>query len=118
MRRVYLFLKSTILGGLLVLVPLLVLGAVTAWIAASVMKLLSPMMEWLPDRSVSGISLAAVLAASGMIACCFVAGLFAETALLRFFGDRAERIAIYVPGYALMKSAGANLVGIQSKNTP
>lgn len=118
MRRVYLFLKSTLLGGLLVLVPLLVLGVLAAWIAAAVVRVIAPMLEWLPDRSVAGVSSAVVLAVSVVIASCFLAGLFAETAILRFFGERAERIAIYVPGYALMKSAGANLVGIQSKNTP
>jgi uncharacterized membrane protein len=41
--------------------------------------------------------------------------LFAETAIIRGLGDRAERLALSVPGYALMKNVGANLVGIEGK---
>jgi hypothetical protein len=47
---------------------------------------------------------------------CFLAGLFAETAIIRRLGALAERLALSVPGYALMKNVGANLVGIEGKH--
>src|SRR5262249_44797384 len=99
MKRLYRFLKSTILGGLLILVPLIVLGAVSAWAIASAAHAASPLMQWLPDPSVAGVSLAFVIVVLGVIATCFLVGLFAQTALLRYFGDRAERFAMYIPGY-------------------
>ena len=115
MRGVYRFLKSTALGGLVFLVPVVTLGAIVAWVVDSALKVIVPLFEWLPDKSVGGLSLTALAAVLGLVVSCFLAGLFAETAIIRRLGDRAERLALFVPGYALMKTVGANLVGIESK---
>jgi len=115
MRGVYRFLKSTALGGLVFLVPVVTLGAIVAWVVDSALKVVVPLFEWLPDKSVGGLSLTALAAVLGLVVSCFLAGLFAETAIIRRLGDRAERLALFVPGYALMKTVGANLVGIESK---
>jgi uncharacterized membrane protein len=115
MRGIYRFLKATVLGGLVVLVPVVTLGAIVGWVVDNALKVVVPLFEWLPDKSVGGVSLTALAAVLGLVVTCFLAGLFAETAILRRVGDRAERVALFVPGYALMKSVGANLVGIESK---
>lgn len=115
MRQLYQFVKSTLFGGLLILVPLIVLGAVAAWAISAAVQTATPVVQWLPDKSIAGVSLLVVVIIGGLIAICFLAGLFAETALLRFFGDRAERIAMSIPGYALMKSVGADFVGVHGK---
>jgi uncharacterized membrane protein len=115
MRGVYRFLKSTALGGLVFLVPVVTLGAIVAWVVDSALKVVLPLFEWLPDKSVGGLSLTALAAVLGLVVSCFLAGLFAETAIIRRLGDRAERLALFAPGYALMKTVGANLVGIESK---
>jgi uncharacterized membrane protein len=115
MRGIYRFLKSTTIGGIVFLVPVVVLSAVVIWAVTLAYQVVVPLFEWLPDKTVGGVSLTAVATLGGLIAACFVAGLIAETAILRRLGDRAERLALFVPGYALMKSVGANLVGIQSK---
>jgi uncharacterized membrane protein len=116
MRGIYRFLKSTILGGLVVLLPVAVLVAVCGWAVDIVLKVLAPVFAWLPDKSVGGVSLTMLTAIFAVIIFCFLAGVVAETALVRRLGDRAERIAMLVPGYALMKSVGANLVGIESSH--
>lgn len=115
MRGVYRFLKSTILGGLVVLVPLIVVGAVVAWAADLAFKTAAPVFEWLPDKSVGGVSLTVLATLAAIVLGCFIAGLFAETALVQQFGGLAERLALSVPGYALLKNVGANLVGIEGK---
>ncbi|MCI0680756.1 MAG: DUF502 domain-containing protein [Gemmataceae bacterium] len=116
MRGMYRFLKATILGGLLFLVPLVVLGAIVAWTVDIALKVIAPVFEWLPDKSVGGVSLALACAVLGLVGACFVAGLVAEAAIIRRLGERAERIALFVPGYALMKNVGANLVGVEGKH--
>jgi uncharacterized membrane protein len=116
MQAIYRFLKSTIIGGLVVLVPVVVLGAIVAWVVQTAHKAIAPVLEWLPDKSIAGVSLTAVLAVIGLVVGCFVAGLFAETAIIRRVGERAERLALFVPGYALMKNVGANLIGIEGKH--
>lgn len=116
MRNIYRFLKSTVLGGLVVLVPVIVLAAIIAWAVDIAIKAVMPVFAWLPDKSVGGISLIVTLAVLGLIGLCFFAGLLAETTIIRRLTERAERLAQSVPGYALMKNVGASLVGIEGKN--
>ena len=115
MRGIYRFIKSTIIGGLVVLLPVVVLVAIVGWAVDIAVKVMAPVFKWLPDKSVGGVSLVLVATILGVILCCFLAGIVAETALMRYLGGRAERLAMLVPGYALMKSVGANLVGIEGK---
>src|ERR1700722_9132372 len=116
MRSVYRFLKSTIVGGLVVLVPVTVLGAVIAWVIPMFLKIVVPVFDWLPDKSAGGVSLAVVVALISAVGGCFVVGLIAETALVRRLGTGADKLALFVPGYALMKHVGADVVGIERKN--
>jgi uncharacterized membrane protein len=116
MRGIYRFLKSTVLGGLVVLVPVVVLGTLVVWVVQIALRILAPVFEWLPDRSIGGVSLAVLAAVLGVVLSCFLAGLFAETAIIRRLGERAERVALFVPGYALMKNVGADLVGVESRH--
>jgi uncharacterized membrane protein len=115
MRGLYRFLRSTILGGLVVLLPLIALGAILVWAGEVVLKAIVPVFKWLPDQSVGGVSLAVLVAVLALLGVCFLAGLLAETALLRAVGDRAERLALSIPGYALLKNVGTNLAGIEGK---
>lgn len=116
MTGIYKFLRSTILGGLVVLLPLIVLSAIAVWAVQTALKVILPALEWLPDKSVAGVSLTLVSAVLGLLIGCFFAGLLAETALIRAIGERAERLALSIPGYALMKNVGANLVGVEGKH--
>src|SRR5262245_54523855 len=117
MRGIYRFLRSTVLGGLFVLLPLIALGAILIWAIDLALKAISPVFEWLPDKTVGGVSLTLASAVLALVAGCFVVGLLAETALVRGLGERAERLALSIPGYALMKNVGANLVGIEGKTS-
>src|SRR5262245_47498921 len=99
MRALYQFFKSTILGGLVILVPVVVLGAIVVWVVNLAVGVIVPVFEWLPDRSVGGVSLAVLAAAGSLLALCFLAGLFAETAIIRGLGNRADRLAMSIPGY-------------------
>jgi uncharacterized membrane protein len=116
MRGIYRFVKSTIIGGLVVLLPLAVLAGIIAWAADMTIRAFKPLWEWLPDQSVGGVSLTLLAAIGGLVALSFLAGLVAETALVKRFGGVTERLALSVPGYALMKNVGANFVGIEGKN--
>src|SRR5260370_35367193 len=116
MRGVYQFLRSTLVGGVVVLVPVVVLGAVVGWAVDIALGLILPVFERVPDKSVGGASLAVLAAGGSLIGVCFVAGLIAEMAVIRSIRDRAEQLALFVPGYALMRNVGANLVGIESKH--
>jgi uncharacterized membrane protein len=116
MQGIYRFLRSTVIGGLVFVVPLVVLGAIVVWAVEAALKVIRPVLEWLPDRSIGGMSLAVVSTVIGLVVACFLAGLVAETAIFRRLGERVERLALLVPGYALMKNVGTDLVGIEGKH--
>jgi uncharacterized membrane protein len=116
MRGIYRFLTSTTIGGLGIMLPLVVLVTLVVWAGEIALHVVLPVFQWLPDKSVGGVSLAALAAVLGLVVGCFLAGLLAETAVIRYLGDRAERLALSVPGYALMKNVGASLVGIEMKH--
>jgi uncharacterized membrane protein len=116
MRGVYRFLKATLLGGVGVLLPLIALGAILIWAGNLAIGAILPMFEWLPDKSVGGVSLTVLVALLTLLATCFVTGLVAQTAIVSGLGDRAEKLALFIPGYTLMKNVGANLVGVEGKH--
>ncbi|MBX7106461.1 MAG: DUF502 domain-containing protein [Gemmataceae bacterium] len=116
MKGIFHFFKSTILGGLVVLLPLFALVGMVGWAGGIAVKAIVPVFEWLPNTSVGGVSTTLMLAVGVLIGLCFLAGLLAETAMLRGLGDRAERLALMIPGYALMKDVGTSFVGIEGKN--
>ena len=114
MQRVFEFLKSTIVGGLLVLVPLGLLAFVAVKAFEIARDAASPVLAALPVRSVGGVSLAVLLAVVALLALCFFAGLVARTTLTRRLVKGVENLVLTtVPGYALMKNVGENLVGVE-----
>ena len=70
MRGIYRFLKSTIVGGLVVLVPVAVLGGVLAWAIPIFLHVVVPVFEWLPDKSIGSVSLAVVVALISVVVGC------------------------------------------------
>jgi uncharacterized membrane protein len=116
MRATYQFLKATMIGGLVVLLPVIVILALVAWACELALSFVMPLFAWLPDKSVGGVSLTVLAAIGFLVVGCFFAGLLAETTIIQRLTSISERLAMSVPGYALMKNVGANLVGIESKN--
>jgi uncharacterized membrane protein len=116
MRSVYLFLRSTVIGGLVVLAPVVIFGALLVWVVETVQKVLAPLLRWLPEKSVAGVSLGLLIVVLGLVMVCFVAGIFAQMAVIRRVSERAERYALFLPGYALLKNVGANMIGIEGKH--
>lgn len=118
MQGIYQFLKSTVLGGLIGLVPVVVLGYIIIEAVNIARKVLAPVMDWLPVKSVAGVSLGLLLAIVVLILACFLAGLLAETTIVRAVIGRVERFVLSnIPGYALMKNVGEQLVGVQSTSS-
>jgi uncharacterized membrane protein len=116
MTGIYRFLKSTVIGGLLVLVPVVVLGAFLVWVVQTALKAIAPALDWLPEKSVAGVSLTLLIAVGGLVAGCFLAGLVAQTAIIQQLSGLADRFALFLPGYALMKHVGANIIGVEAKH--
>lgn len=116
MGKFYQFLKSTFIGGLLVLVPLGLLAFIVLKSIEVAHAAIEPVFTMLPFKSVGGVSLAVLAAVLVLLLACFLAGLLAQVALTRRLMDSIEQLILArIPGYALMKSVGENLVGMEGK---
>lgn len=112
-RRLLEFVRATIVGGLLVLVPIVVLAAFVGYAIEVAWAALAPVFARLPFQSATSAGLAAVTGVAVVILLCFLAGLVAETALIRWAVRSIEsRILAFLPGYSLMKGVGTSFVGV------
>jgi len=116
LRRVINFVKSTVVGGIFVLVPLVLLCVVLGQAATFAYEIIHPLIDWLPVRTVSTVSLAFGIAVLLVVLICFLAGLLARTAISQWFVGSLEQVILtFVPGYGLMKSMGQGWVGIRGE---
>ena len=108
------FLKTTIFGGLLFLLPIVVVSIILGYAMQLAGKVAQPIAELLPD-AVVGIGGVAVLAALVLVLFSFLAGLVASTAagerIMRRFEDS---ILGNLPQYQLMKSMAEGLAKVES----
>jgi uncharacterized membrane protein len=100
-----LFLKTTILGGVLVLLPLLIIVAAVQKAFGIAVSILEPIENLLPGLTVLGVRLPYVMAALIIVLICFLAGLLARTELgTRFRRNLERRVLDRIPGYAMFRS--------------
>lgn len=107
MQRMLGFLKTTVIGGLLVIVPVVAVLLFVAKLVGSALAIIEPIASRLPGGPVVR-DLASVFL---IVAVCFVAGLVARTtigaALRRSIGVWLEK----VPGFALVRSLVRRVAG-------
>jgi len=115
MKNFLLFLKTTVIGGIVFLVPLVILGVIVGQAFAVARGILVPLMERLPAKSVGGIALISLLAVAILVLFCFLMGLVARTALARRGVGWLERTCLTpIPGYQFMKNMRQNMLGVKS----
>lgn len=111
------FVKTTIIGGLLFLVPALILVLVIKSAFELIAKVLVPIERFLPLRSLGGVAVAHLLAILIILAICFAAGLAARTRLGRTLSDALEKaIARKIPGFGLIKGMTGEVSNIPSQS--
>ena len=109
------FVKATVIGGAFVVAPLALLAYIIGQTVMVAHKALEPVMEWLPVKSVSGVSLALLAVIAGLIVVCFFAGLLARTALAKWLVGMIESAVLAnLPGYSLVKSMGEGIAGVDN----
>lgn len=109
------FLKTTIIGGLVFLLPaalvLLVLGKALS--AARAMA--APLSEKLPRVALFGLGTGSLVAVLLLLLVCFVAGIFARTALGRKVKSWVDNSMVSsIPAYQMLKSMAEGMAEIES----
>ena len=104
MKSVTAFVKTTLIGGLLFLVPLVATIVILSKAMRYVAQILQPVEHLLPRRTIVGLAVADVLAIGCLLTIGFFAGLFAQTALGKRLSRRIEDLILgKIPGYTLLR---------------
>jgi uncharacterized membrane protein len=116
LRRLISFVKSTLVGGIFFLVPVVALVFVIGQAGAFAYEIVHPLVDWLPVKTVSTVSLAFLIVGLVLVLVCFLAGLVARMAVSQWFVGSLERLILtFIPSYGLMKSMGQGWVGVGGK---
>jgi len=98
------FFKTTVIGGLVFLVPIVVLIVILTKAIGLMMMVAEPMAGFIPVDSIAGVALANIIAIFAVVLVCFVAGLVARRALVRTTVESLEtKVLSKVPGYVIVK---------------
>ena len=99
------FVLTTAIGGVVFLIPVVVLVVVIAKAIGFMMVVAKPMADWLPVDTIGGVALANVIAGVALVLVCFLAGLLDRHALASaFVGQLESKVLVNVPGYLMVKS--------------
>jgi len=102
--RVWAFVKTTLVGGLVFLVPLVLLALLGGKAMGLLRRLSQPLAGHLPVDAIAGVLLADALTILVLLLACFLAGLLAHLSFAHRFVKRAEAGVLWrIPGYGLVK---------------
>ncbi len=105
------FFKTTILGGIIFLVPIIAFIAIIGKALQITVKLAMPLAELFGISSFGGIAATQFLAILILLLFCFLAGLAARTKRAKKFVEYLEvNILEKVPAYALLKAKSQNVL--------
>jgi uncharacterized membrane protein len=105
-------LTTTLIGGVVFLLPLIVVLVVLGQGLALTAHAVQPVVALLPNQSVGGVTLAGVAALALLLLMCFGAGLLARAAAGKAFAARFEdKLQTLYPRYAVIKSMSQGLHG-------
>jgi len=110
--------RTTLVGGLLFLVPIVVLAIVVGKALSFSRMVVGPLAALIPVETVAGVALAKLLAIAAIVLFCFVTGLFAKTPLAKKMVDWIETSLLSnLPGYSLIKGMGETMAGVGKENS-
>jgi uncharacterized membrane protein len=117
MRALKEFLKNTIVGGLLFLVPVILLLVILRQAMQLVGKIAAPIAAAFPVHQIAGVALASIVAALLLVVVAFLAGLAARTdtgrAVMRWF---EESLLGGLPQYRMMKTMAEGLAQVEDSS--
>lgn len=114
MHRIAAFVQTTVLGGVLVIMPLVLTGLLLAKALGAVATLLRPIASHLPP----GLPLPEIMSAVIVVAACFVAGVIVRTRPGRRLKEELDRRLLdRIPGYTLVRGLAGRIAGQEEGST-
>ncbi len=112
MERIKSFFKTSLLGGLIVILPVALLLFLVTWVFDLATGLIAPLTDLILSRTQMGRILADAIVIGVVISACFVVGVFVRTRLGALIYRAIEkRLLGRVPGYSLIKETVLQFLG-------
>ncbi|UCH95861.1 MAG: DUF502 domain-containing protein [Candidatus Aminicenantes bacterium] len=112
MKRIKRFLQTTILGGVIVILPVVLTFFFLRWLFRFITGLIEPITRMLMEQSQLQKYIADILVIVIIVLICFLIGLIVKTRFGRFLHQTLEnRILEIAPGYNLFKETIKQLLG-------
>lgn len=111
MKSLLFFIRNTISGGVLLILPIAILIFIFSKIDPILLKIASPIEHLLP-KLILGFDGKRLVAIIILLILCFLSGLFFRSLFVKkSLGFIEDTILVYIPGYNLIKSIAADAVG-------
>ena len=115
MKKLFGFIKTTAIGGIVFLVPVILFIIIFIKAFEILAILAKPFADVIPIDTVAGFAVANVITIISIVLLCFFAGLLARTEIsAKFLNWLESTILNKVPIYAFIKGLTENVAGIQS----
>jgi len=112
MKKFLEFLKTTIIGGFLVLLPVVVVLLLLSLAVATVITAIDPLMEVLPIKGLGGLAVTTLVAILLLLVFCFLTGLLVQMRIGRLGKEWVERLLLErLPGYIMFKNLTRRIAG-------
>ncbi|MCV9930613.1 DUF502 domain-containing protein [Flavobacterium sp. LS1R49] len=115
MKSILSILKSTFIGGILFLIPLLIILVLFEKGYHILQKITIPLVANLPKVKVLGMALEELIGLLIIITLCFLAGLLSKTKpAKRLIAKLESSVLSLIPGYSFMKNMNENIIGLEN----
>ncbi len=112
MKRIKSFLKTTLLGGVVVILPVTIIAAVFNWLYQKATAAIQPLSDLVMAKSNVRELVADLGVIGGLALLCFVVGLMVRTGVGRFIHHKLEdKVLAIAPGYNIVKETVAQFLG-------
>lgn len=117
MKNIFSFVKTTLIGGFFLVIPLVLLVLIIDKVLEILRKLVEPIANLIPVETVAGITVSRIIALLVLLLLCFIAGLFAKTKKVNDLKKRIEaKVLSKIPGYTLLKGMTESAAGMESED--
>ena len=117
MKRLREFVKSTLIGGLLVILPLGVFAFVLVWVFNLIRRIISPLTTYVMARSEHEGIVVDVLVLLLLVCVCFLVGAVVRTRLGKWvYGLIEANLLRRAPGYTMIKETANHFLGANKQS--
>ena len=116
-RKILNFISTSLLGGLVVILPMVIIYQVFAWLLRWILEAFSPVTLFTSTVFNSSIVPPALLGMLAIVLLCFLVGLLVRTTVGKWLHRNSERWLLdHIPGYEMLKNLFAQLQPDQKRS--